>query len=265
MGGSTNGDAFIGTGTATVNGTTFNGADIFLDGEFVASNVIVPPEQLFVDVTTPFTFAGTLRATSGGNEILRQALVGSGRAFARLFLDEPGSGFSDESNAIAYNFEPASAVTPEPASMVLLGTGVGSCRPPAAGPDAREKLSITTHREAPCIPPASDSDLSAPFTFTGHVDTFASLTDRDSGASPIAGYDLFGAGASRSADSRADRVGRHAAAGTAARGVHDHQSVRGCCPDAGAGVDAAGGYRHRDVLCPTAKARGPKYCSGRRA
>ena len=34
----------------------------------------------------------------------------------------------------------------------------------------------------------------APFTFTGHVDTFASLTDRDSGASPIASYDLFGRG-----------------------------------------------------------------------
>jgi hypothetical protein len=124
MGGSTNDDAFIGTGTATVNGATFTGADIFLDGEFVASNVIVPPEQLFVDITTPFTFAGTLRATSGGNEILRQALVGSGTAFARLFLDEPGSGFADESNAIAYNFEPAAAVTPEPASLVLLGTGI---------------------------------------------------------------------------------------------------------------------------------------------
>ena len=89
-GGLDEGDAFIGTGTVTAKGTTFNGADIFLDGEFVASIVIVPPEQSFVDLTTPFTFAGTLRATSGGNEILRQALVGSGTAFARLFLDEPG-------------------------------------------------------------------------------------------------------------------------------------------------------------------------------
>ena len=34
----------------------------------------------------------------------------------------------------------------------------------------------------------------APFMFTGHVDTFASLADRDSGASPIASYDLFGRG-----------------------------------------------------------------------
>ena len=61
MGGTTNGDAFIGTGTVVANGTTYTGADIFLDGTFAASNVTIPAEQLFVDLTTPFTFAGTLR------------------------------------------------------------------------------------------------------------------------------------------------------------------------------------------------------------
>jgi hypothetical protein len=34
----------------------------------------------------------------------------------------------------------------------------------------------------------------SPFTFTGHVDTFASLQDRDSGGTPVASYDLFGQG-----------------------------------------------------------------------
>lgn len=86
----------------------------------------MPPEQAFVDVTTPFTFTGTLRATSGSTEVLRQALVGSGTAFSRLFLDEPGRGFNDESNAIVYFFEPGAAATPEPAALVLLGTGVAA-------------------------------------------------------------------------------------------------------------------------------------------
>jgi hypothetical protein len=34
----------------------------------------------------------------------------------------------------------------------------------------------------------------SPFTFTGHVETFASLQDRDFGGTPVASYDLFGRG-----------------------------------------------------------------------
>jgi hypothetical protein len=34
----------------------------------------------------------------------------------------------------------------------------------------------------------------SPFTFTGHVDTFASPQDRDSGGTPVASYDLAGRG-----------------------------------------------------------------------
>ena len=124
MGGSTNGDAFIGTGTVMSNGTTVANTQIFLDGQFIASSIVVPAEQSFVDLTTPFTFAGTLRAMNGSDEIFRQALVGSGTAFARLFLDEPGQGFNDESNAIAYIFEPGAAATPEPTSILLwVGSG----------------------------------------------------------------------------------------------------------------------------------------------
>lgn len=123
MGGTTNGDAFIGNGTVVTNGTTFGDADIFLDGIFTAAPVIVPAEQAVIHLTSPFTFDGTLRAMHGGQEILRQALVGSGSAIATLFLDAPGLGFNDESNAISYHFAVGAATTPEPASLVLLASG----------------------------------------------------------------------------------------------------------------------------------------------
>ncbi len=124
MGGTTNGEAFIGTGTVSANGATFTDAQIFLDGRFDAPDAIVPGEQPFVDVTAPFTFAGTLRATSGGAEVLNRALIGSGLANARLFLLAPGMGFADEGNFIGYRFDPGATATPEPASLVLIGSGL---------------------------------------------------------------------------------------------------------------------------------------------
>jgi hypothetical protein len=124
MGGTTNGDAFIGNGSLTMNGTTTDDVDFFLDAAFVSPSVTVPGEQLLVQLPSPFDFAGTLRAISGGNEVLREALIGSGTATARLFLNAPGEGFFDENNAIVYQFE--SAQTPEPASLLLLGSGAAA-------------------------------------------------------------------------------------------------------------------------------------------
>jgi hypothetical protein len=124
MGGTTNGDAFIGTGTVVTNGVTFTNAQVFLDGVFVAPPAVVPGEQSIVSVTSPFTFSGTLRAVSGDDEILRQALIGSGTAAAQLFLLDPGAGFADENNAIGYRFDASATATPEPATLLLMLSGV---------------------------------------------------------------------------------------------------------------------------------------------
>ena len=116
----------LGLGTVTVNGTTYTSANVFLDGPFVAAPVTVPGPAPLVQLTSRFSFTGRLRATSGGLEILREDLVGEGDAVARLFFDSPQFGFFDENNSIGYRFDPAAAATPEPASCLLLGTGVAA-------------------------------------------------------------------------------------------------------------------------------------------
>jgi len=126
MGGTTNGEAFIGTGTVVSDGRTFTDASVFLDGEFIAPAAITPPEQTVVQVTSPFTFSGTLRARVGDEEIFQQALVGSGTATARMFLLEPGAGFFDENNFIGYAFTAPAAATPEPATLLLIGSGAAA-------------------------------------------------------------------------------------------------------------------------------------------
>src|SRR5204863_7207700 len=69
---------------------------------------------------------GALRATSGVRASFRQSLIGSGTAVARLSLLDTGMGFYDESNEIGYRFQAAAMATPEPASLLLIGTGLTS-------------------------------------------------------------------------------------------------------------------------------------------
>jgi PEP-CTERM motif len=125
MSGATSGELFIGPSTLMLGGITHS-AQAFLTGRFDAPSRTVPSPSRVAMLEAPFTFNGTLRvAGAGGENLLLTAATGSGTATARLFWSgDPVFGFADENDRITYSFDSAAAPVPEPASVILLGSGL---------------------------------------------------------------------------------------------------------------------------------------------
>ena len=94
---------------------------VFWTGEFIftgASASLVCSENACVTQPVRFTFTGTLTGLDAlGHPGLTQELVGSGLGSAFFGANGP--------NAMTYDFD-AAAATPEPASVLLLATGVAA-------------------------------------------------------------------------------------------------------------------------------------------
>ena len=115
----------IGLSRLTLNGVLHDDVHTLLGGRFDAPSVTITGEAPMAFFDSPFTFAGWLRVTNpAGQQIFFTTATGSGTARARLFWSNPEIGYYDENDSITYEFEDAAAPVPEPATLLLLGSGL---------------------------------------------------------------------------------------------------------------------------------------------
>jgi hypothetical protein len=119
-------------GAGTVDGVFygFPNHGLGFDGTLIHFNVpaitipALTPFQTFVRLTAPFTADGTLDIAVGGTTpVFAGPVTGSG-TFS-LTLTSLGDHFANTSDSGTFAFEPATpAATPEPAPLLLVGTGL---------------------------------------------------------------------------------------------------------------------------------------------
>lgn len=120
----TPGETAMGIGDATIGGTSYEDVSIrgSLDFDVTPIPLTAGIEEDFNAMRSPFVFTALIRGLSNGTELFTLSLTGSGRIYMPLYRE--GSQFFGEEGKVVYQFEDVAA-TPEPASVLLVVSGIG--------------------------------------------------------------------------------------------------------------------------------------------